>query len=86
MELHATAAFELIEAVVYAGCLSETCHPNHLQHYYYYKAGAAGTSLMTEAQLNEALERTVSILEKAAKSIGASLLEVAQIARPTADI
>jgi hypothetical protein len=77
------------EAVDEYAFLSETCHPNHLQHYYYYKAGAAGdlyTSLMTEAEIDEALERTVSILEKVAKSIGASLLEIAQIARPTADI
>ncbi|MEM8590048.1 MAG: hypothetical protein AAGG65_18470 [Pseudomonadota bacterium] len=59
--------------------ISEVCHPNHLQHYYFFKAGKAGdlgTSIVTEHQIKVALERLVSIVQNSTISIGDNLEKI----------
>lgn len=60
--------------------LSEACHPNHLHHYYLFKAGKDGNqgmSLISEPQVEQALHRVIVILQKAVENISKSLAEIA---------
>lgn len=64
--------------------LSESCHPNFIQHYYLHRAGSGGDvvfSMLSQRPLDQALHRFVSIIDKAAHSIGQNLLEVSELSK-----
>ncbi|GEM_PF-6451628 len=64
--------------------LSESCHPNFIQHYYLHRAGSGGDvlfSMLSQRPLDQALHRFVSIVDMAAHSIGQNLLEISELSK-----
>ncbi len=64
--------------------LSESCHPNFIQHYYLHRAGSGGDvvfSMLSQRPLDQALDRFVSIVDNAAHSIGQNLLEISALSK-----